>query len=87
LSFCANCNSESKFPYQSKYFFTDYSNPQKIGFKHSGSIDIYALEINNYSGFLNDNDLKKILQLALYSRSLRVDREIEVADEIKLVLL
>ena len=79
--------SNSLFPYQDKYLFIDYSKPYKLGFKHTDSINIYALEIKNYSDFLSDDGLTVTLQVALYTRSLRVNHEIEVINEIQKVLL
>jgi hypothetical protein len=55
----------------------DYSQPTKYGFIHSDSISIYKLKINKYDKFLNDNDLMKTLQLALFNRGKIIDEETE----------
>jgi len=60
----------------------DYTQPTKYGFKHSDSISIYKLRIDNYDTFLNDNDLMKNLQLALYNRGRIIDEETETISAI-----
>ena len=69
-------------PFLFKYLIADYSQPTKYGFTHSDSISIYRLRINNYDKFLNDNDLMKNLQLALFNRGKIIDEETETISSI-----
>ncbi|MFD2824438.1 DUF6090 family protein [Lacinutrix iliipiscaria] len=73
-------------PFLFKYLIADYSQPTKYGFIHSDSISIYKLRINNYDKFLNDNDLMKNLQLALYNRGRIIDEETETIKAIDNVI-
>ena len=65
------------FPYQDKYFFADFNQTKKYGFKYADSIAVQKLKINDYPKFLRDNNLVKVLQLTLYNRSRKVDLETE----------
>jgi len=65
------------FPYQDKYFFADYNQTSKYGFKYADSITVQKLKIKDYNKFLRDNKLLKVLQLTLYNRSRKVDLETE----------
>ena len=65
------------FPYQDKYFFADYNQTKKYGFKYADSITVQKLRIKDYHKFLRDNQLVKVLQLTLYNRSRKVDLETE----------
>ena len=73
-------------PFLFKYLTADYSQPIKYGFIHSDSISIYKLRINNYDKFLNDNELMKNLQLALFNRGKIIDEEIEIIKAIDSVI-
>jgi hypothetical protein len=64
----------------------DYTQPAKYGFIHSDSISIYKLRIDNYDKFLNDNDLMKALQLALFNRGKIIDEETETMKTIDSVI-
>ncbi|MDC6389384.1 DUF6090 family protein [Maribacter sp. PR1] len=73
-------------PFLFKYLIADYSQPTKYGFVHSDSIAIYKLRIANYDKFLNDNELMKALQLALYNRGKIIDEEIETVKAVDSVI-
>ncbi|WP_179020543.1 DUF6090 family protein [Winogradskyella forsetii] len=73
-------------PFLFKYLIADYTQPTKYGFKHSDSISIYKLRIDNYDKFLNDNNLMKSLQLALYNRGKIIDEETETIKAIESVI-
>ncbi len=73
-------------PFLFKYLIADYSQPTKYGFKHSDSISIYKLRINDYDKFLNDNDLLKNLQLSLFNRGRKIDEETETINSIDNVI-
>ena len=69
-----------------KYLIVDYTQPAKYGFIHADSISIYKLRIDNYDKFLNDNDLMKALQLALFNRGKIIDEETETIKAIDSVI-
>lgn len=73
-------------PFLFKYLIADYNQPTKYGFVHSDSIAIYKLRIANYDKFLNDNELMKALQLALYNRGKIIDEEIETVKAVDSVI-
>ncbi len=73
-------------PFLFKYLIADYSQPTKYGFVHSDSIAIYKLRIANYDKFLDDNELMKALQLALYNRGKIIDEEIETVRAVDSVI-
>ncbi len=73
-------------PFLFKYLIADYSQPTKYGFVHADSIAIYKLRIANYDTFLNDNELMKALQLALYNRGKIIDEEIETVKAVDSVI-
>ncbi|ASV31789.1 DUF6090 family protein [Maribacter cobaltidurans] len=73
-------------PFLFKYLIADYSQPTKYGFVHSDSIAIYKLRIANYDKFLDDNELMKALQLALYNRGQIIDEEIETVRAVDSVI-
>lgn len=73
-------------PFLFKYLIADYSQPTTYGFVHSDSIAIYKLRIDNYDTFLNDNELMKALQLALYNRGKIIDEEMETVKAIDSVI-
>jgi len=64
-------------PYQEKYFFADYNQTAKYGFKYSDSITVQKLKIKDYDKFLTDNKLLRALQVTLWNRSRKVDLETE----------
>lgn len=74
------------FPYQKKYFAVDFSKLRKIARKHSDTLEVYRLKIRDYNLFLNDNELFKVLQLSMYTRSGIVEGEMKVVEEIDQVL-
>lgn len=73
-------------PFLFKYLTADYNQPIKYGFLHSDSITIYKLRISNYDKFLNDNELMKALQLALFNRGKIIDEETETMKAIDSVM-
>ena len=73
-------------PFLFKYLIVDYTQPAKYGFIHADSISIYKLRIDNYDKFLNDNDLMKALQLALFNRGKIIDEETETIKAIDSVI-
>ena len=78
--------SKSLFPFQNKYLFVDYNEPIHRGFKHSDSITFYNLKIKDYEKFIKDNDLLKTLQIILYTRSLKINTEVETIEEIDYII-
>ena len=73
-------------PFLFKYLIVDYTQPAKYGFIHSDSISVYKLRIDKYDRFLNDNDLMKALQLALFNRGKIIDEETETMKAIDSVI-
>lgn len=73
-------------PFLFEYLIVDYTQPAKYGFIHADSISIYKLRIDNYDKFLNDNDLMKALQLALFNRGKIIDEETETIKAIDSVI-
>lgn len=69
-------------PFQKKYFFADYNQTAKYGFKYSDSITVQKLKIKDYDKFLTDNMLLRTIELALYHRSNKVDLETETVIKI-----
>jgi len=65
------------FPYQDKYFYADYNQTSKYGFKYSDSIVVQKLKIKDYNKFSTDNNLIKALEYTLFNRSEKVDLETE----------
>ncbi|MFI1770196.1 DUF6090 family protein [Thalassobellus citreus] len=77
---------EQLYPFQMKYLFLDTNHPVSYGFKHTDSIKVYKLKIRDYDKFLIDNELLKTLQLSLWYRSLIVDEEVEILNNINNVI-
>ncbi|WP_296378144.1 DUF6090 family protein [Winogradskyella sp.] len=77
---------EQLYPYQMKYLFLDTNQPTNYGFKHTDTIKVYKLKIRDYDKFLIDNELLKTLQLSLWHRSLIVDEEVEILNNIDNVI-
>ena len=73
-------------PFLFKYLIVDYTQPAKYGFIHSDSISVYKLRIDKYDRFLNDNDLMKALQLAIFNRGKIIDEETETMKAIDSVI-
>ena len=73
---------KSLFPYQKKYFEVDFSRKRKIERKYSDTIDMYKLTIRNYDDFLKNKELFKVLQLSLYTRINKIDKEMKIVEEI-----
>ncbi|MEZ4856392.1 MAG: DUF6090 family protein [Gelidibacter sp.] len=69
-------------PFQKKYFFADYNQTTKYGFKYSDSITVQKMEIKDYDEFLTDNMLLRTIELTLYNRSNKIDLETETVIKI-----
>jgi tetratricopeptide (TPR) repeat protein len=79
---------QSIFPYQDKYIEVDFSQQYKSARKHSDTLNMYRLKIRNYDDLLKNNELYKVLQISMFTRSNKIDGEISVLEEIyDLVLL
>ena len=80
--------AQSIFPYQNKYFEVDFSRQYKSAQNHSDTLNLYRLKISNYDDLLKNNELYKVLQLSMTTRSNKIDVEMRVLEEIyDLVLL
>ncbi|WP_396602470.1 DUF6090 family protein [Algibacter sp. R77976] len=78
--------SKMMYPYQQKYFEIDFSNFVMLPRKHSDTLKLFKLKINNYNQFLNDTEMFKIIQLSMYTRSDLIDSQMEVIEEIDTVV-
>ena len=78
--------SKTMFPYQKSYFKVDFSKPQKIPRKYTDTLNTFPLKIREYQEFLNDDELFKVIQLSMYTRSNLVERQMTVVEEIDKVV-
>ncbi len=76
----------SLYPFQDKYLFADTADTMHLSFKHTDTIMVYKLKVKNYEQFLNDNDLLKTLQVILFTRSLKVNEEVNTIQKIDAVI-
>jgi hypothetical protein len=78
--------SSTMFPYQKNYFVVDFSKPRKRAQKYSDTLNTFGLKIKDYQHFLNDEELFKVIQLSMYTRSRIIERQMNVVEEIDKVV-
>jgi hypothetical protein len=74
------------FPYQNKYLDVNFSKPRIYARKYSDSLRMFRLKIRDFDLFLEDNELFKILQLTMFTRSNILEAEMGVVEEIDQVV-